>query len=105
MATLKTAKMIGIEMMTSLLLRADDAVERLAMSGHVQGFRVRVCGCRHDGATRARRRPASEKRQGTKSREVGHRRCRGRYGDLAGASGWARLGQRSRRKALRPCTR
>ena len=28
-------------------------------------------------------RPASEKRQGTKSREVGHRRCRGRYGDLA----------------------
>jgi len=29
------------------------------------------------------RRPASEKRQGTKSREVGHRWCRGRYGDLA----------------------
>ena len=30
------------------------------------------------------RRPASEKRQGTKSRRrVGRRRCRGRYGDLA----------------------
>ena len=36
-------------------------------------------------------RPASEKRQGTKSREVGHRRCRGLYGDLAAVSGWARL--------------
>jgi hypothetical protein len=30
--------------------------------------------------------PASEKRQGTKSREVGHERCSGRYGDLAAAS-------------------
>jgi hypothetical protein len=29
---------------------------------------------------------ASEKRQGRKSREVGHRRCRGRYGDLATGS-------------------
>ena len=28
-------------------------------------------------------RPASEKRQGTKSRWVGHRQCSGRYGDLA----------------------
>ena len=34
--------------------------------------------CRHDEAIHAVRRPASEKRQGTKSREVGHRRCRGR---------------------------
>jgi hypothetical protein len=39
--------------------------------------------CRHDEAIHALRRPASEKRQGTKSREVGHRWCRGRYGDLA----------------------
>ena len=31
------------------------------------------------------RRPASKKRQGTKSREVGHRRCSGRYGDLMAA--------------------
>src|ERR1700720_4743250 len=44
---------------------------------------VQVFGCRHDEAIYALRRPASEKRQGTKSREVGHRRCRGRYGDLA----------------------
>ena len=28
-------------------------------------------------------RPASEKRQGTKSRWVGHRRCSGLYGELA----------------------
>jgi hypothetical protein len=34
--------------------------------------------CRHDEAIDALRRPASEKRQGTKSREVGHRWCRGR---------------------------
>ena len=33
--------------------------------------------------TSALMRPAFEKRQGTKSRAVGHRRCRGRYGDLA----------------------
>ena len=32
-------------------------------------------------STRARE-PASEKRQGTKSREVGFWRCRGRYGVL-----------------------
>jgi hypothetical protein len=37
---------------------------------------VQVFGCRHDEAIHALRRPASEKRQGTKSREVGHRRCR-----------------------------
>jgi hypothetical protein len=43
---------------------------------------VQVFGCRLDEAIDALRRPASEKRQGTKSREVGHRRCRGRYGDL-----------------------
>src|SRR3977135_1958796 len=38
---------------------------------------VQVFGCRHDEAIHALRRPASEKRQGTKSREVGHRRCCG----------------------------
>jgi hypothetical protein len=32
---------------------------------------VQVFGCRHDDAIHALRRPASEKRQGTKSREVG----------------------------------
>src|SRR5262245_7847582 len=39
-------------------------------------------GCR---PIHARRRQASEKRQGTKSREVERRRCSGGYGDLAAA--------------------
>ena len=43
---------------------------------------VQVFGRRHDEAFHALRRPASKKRQGTKSREVGHRRGSGRYGDL-----------------------
>jgi len=43
---------------------------------------VQVFGCRHDEAIHALRRPASEKRQGTKSREVGRQRSSGRYGDL-----------------------
>lgn len=60
------------------LLRANEVIDQVPMSACVQVF-----GCRHDDAIHALRRPASEKRQGTKSREVGHRRCRGRYGDLA----------------------
>jgi hypothetical protein len=42
-------------------------------------------------ASHALVRPASEKRQGTKSRLVRHRRCGGLYGDLTGVSGWAVL--------------
>ena len=49
---------------------------------------VQVFGRRHDEAIHALRRPASEKRQGTKSREVWHWRCCGRYGDLIAAPGW-----------------
>jgi len=49
---------------------------------------VQVFGCRHDQPFHARWRPASKKRQGTKSREVWHWRCRGRYGDLIAAPGW-----------------
>jgi hypothetical protein len=56
------------------------------MSAHVQVF-----GRRDDEAIPAHRRQASEKRQGTKSREVGHRRCSGRYGDFAAGSGLRRL--------------
>jgi hypothetical protein len=52
---------------------------------------VQVFGRRADEAIPAHRRPASEKRQGTKSREVGHRRCSGRYGDFAAGSGLRRL--------------
>jgi len=47
------------------------------MTGYVQVF-----GRRQWGALDTLGRPASEKRQGTKSREVGHRPCRGLYGDL-----------------------
>ena len=49
---------------------------------------VQVFGRRDDEAIPAHRRPASEKRQGTKSREVWHWRCCGRYGDLMAAPGW-----------------
>jgi len=41
------------------------------------GFRLPECRSTH-----ALRWPAAEKRQGTKSREVEHRRGSGRYGDL-----------------------
>ncbi len=43
---------------------------------------VQVFGRRHDEPIRALMRPATEKRQGTKSREVGQRRFSGLYGDL-----------------------
>src|SRR6267378_624414 len=46
---------------------------------------VQVFGCRHAETIRTLGQPASEKRQGTKSREVGHRRGSGRYGDLMAA--------------------
>jgi hypothetical protein len=46
---------------------------------------VQVFGRRNAKTIHALRQPASEKRQGTKSRGVGHRGCRGRYGDSAAA--------------------
>jgi hypothetical protein len=46
---------------------------------------VQVFGRRHNDPFHALWRPASKKRQGTKSREVGHRRGNGRYGDLMAA--------------------
>ena len=49
---------------------------------------VQVFGCRHAETIPTLGQPASEKRQGTKSREVGHWRCSGRYGDLMAAPGW-----------------
>src|SRR5205823_702985 len=52
---------------------------------------VQVFGRRDDEAIPAHRWPASEKRQGTKSREVVHGRCSGRYGDFAAGSGLRRL--------------
>jgi hypothetical protein len=44
---------------------------------------VQVFGRRQRRSNHALMRPASEKRQGTKSRSVVHRRCGGLYGDLA----------------------
>jgi hypothetical protein len=46
-------------------------------------FVCRFSAAGNDDALHALLRPAAEKRQGTKSRDVGQRRCRGRYGDLA----------------------
>jgi hypothetical protein len=46
---------------------------------------VLVFGRRQRGPVRTLNWPASKKRQGTKSREVGHRWCNGRYGDLMAA--------------------
>jgi hypothetical protein len=43
---------------------------------------VLVFGRRHDVPIHALMRPATEKRQGTRSREVEHVRCSGLYGDL-----------------------
>ena len=47
--------------------------------------RVQVFGCRDAETILTLGEPASEKRQGRKSRDVGHRRCSGRYGDLTPA--------------------
>jgi hypothetical protein len=44
---------------------------------------VQVFGRRNAETFPALGQPASEKRQGTKSRGVGHRLCSERYGDLA----------------------
>ena len=48
---------------------------------------VQVFGRRHGGAIEALMRPATEKRQGTKSRWVMQWRCRERYGVLVVAAG------------------
>jgi hypothetical protein len=46
---------------------------------------VQVFGRRHDEAIDALMRPATEKRQGTKSRWEVHRWCGGLYGELTAA--------------------
>src|SRR5271165_1974405 len=61
---------------------------------------VQVFGRRHHERRLALRRPASKKRQGTKSREVGSRLGSERYGDLMLAASslvGARLGRRDLR--------
>src|SRR6267142_2246283 len=56
-----------------------------ALASPVTSAVVLVFGRRYDEPFHALWRPASKKRQGTKSREVGHRWCNGRYGDLMAA--------------------
>src|SRR6476659_2839161 len=57
---------------------------------------VQVFGCRDAETLLTLGEPASEKRQGRKSRDVGHRRCSGRYGDLTPASVLGKLSRRWR---------
>jgi hypothetical protein len=60
---------------------------------------VQVFGRRDDDTLDGLRRPAAEKRQGTKSRWVVRGGCRGRYGDFAagfGVVGLERFGRRTR---------
>src|SRR5438270_6668104 len=59
-------------------------------------FLCRFLGRLHDVAIHVRRRQASEKRQGTKSRLVGSGGCSRLYGDLAaaGVAGMAHWGTR-----------
>jgi transposase-like protein len=68
----------------------DDLVQAMGMTGISKSQVSRLCGeiddgCRHGETILTLGGPASEKRQGTKSRGVGRRRCSGRYGDLAPA--------------------
>jgi hypothetical protein len=68
----------------------------------------RFLGRRHDGAIDVFGRPASEKRQGTKSRSVLRRRFGGLYGDLArrrGVPSLDRSGCRDRFAAVPGSTR
>ena len=51
----------------------------------LESVHVQVFGCRDAEILPSLGQPASEKRQGTKSRDVGHRQCSGCYGDLASA--------------------
>ena len=46
---------------------------------------ILIYSARNDVTLHALKRPASEKRQGTKSRSVVHRRCGGRYRELTDA--------------------
>ena len=63
---------------------------------------MQVFGRRNAEPIHAFRRPASEKRQGTKSRWVGHWRCRGLYGELSGASGSKRMTRSGRAHGFGP---
>ena len=63
---------------------------------------ILIYSARNAEAIHALWRPASEKRQGTKSRWVGHWRCRGLYGELSGASGSKRMTRSGRADGFGP---
>jgi hypothetical protein len=63
---------------------------------------VQVFGRRDAEPIGALGRPASEKRQGTKSRWVRRWRCRGLYGELSGASGSKRMTRSGRADGFGP---
>jgi hypothetical protein len=62
-------------------------VERKSLRKATKAAFVQVFGRRDDEAMHALMRPATEKRQGTKSRWVVRQRFRERYGDLVAAAG------------------
>jgi hypothetical protein len=60
---------------------------------------VQVFGRRHEEAIHALRRPASEKRQCTKSREYGTRQCSECYGDREAPRVFVPVARRGRRNS------
>ena len=79
-------KRIGLEAgplsqwLFSVLAEGGDRTRTPFAAAH-EFARVQVFGRRHEEAIHALRRPASEKRQCTKSRECGTRQCSECYGD------------------------
>ena len=77
--------------------------QRVGMIRHRPSAPVQVFGRRHDERRLALSRPASKKRQGTKSREVGQRLGSERYGDLRLAPS-SLVGVTLGRRDLHACT-
>jgi hypothetical protein len=73
--------------LSPLLASAAEVIERASSLRRVSPLSVQIFGRRHEETPLALGRPASKKRQGTKSREVRRRLCRERYGDLIFAPG------------------
>jgi hypothetical protein len=61
---------------------------------------VQVFGCRRDESMGALMRPATEKRQGTKSRWVMQRRCRGRLWGFSRGDGVIHSGLKRLERSL-----
>jgi hypothetical protein len=76
--------------------RMDAATAVCVRGGRTMSLHVQVFRCRHCKTIHALGRPASEKRQGTKSRWAGHRQCSGLYGELASGCGAGRFDRSGR---------